>query len=107
MSDQTDQPNVVIIEPPHDFFDNLCSNLLMSKPGENDHVVNIGVIDTIANCPTHPHNLVSVSDGQKAVTSRNDAADHLEISIIQLIPPVCFPVFFMRDSQGEIPTYRL
>ena len=92
-SDQTDPPHVVKIETTHDFFDNLCSDPLTSKSGGNDYIVNIGVIHTIADCPTHPHNLVSVSDGQKAVTPRNDATDQLVISIIPLIPPARFQTF--------------
>ena len=87
LSDQTDPPHVVTAELAHDFFDNPCSDSLMPKSGGNGHVVNVGVIHTIADCPTHPHNFVSFSDGEKAVTPRNDATDQLVISIILLIPP--------------------
>ena len=92
LSDQTDPSHVVTTEMTHDFFDNPCSDPLMSKSGGNDHIMNIGVIYTVADCPTHPHNFVSVSDGQKAVTSRNDATDQFVIAIIPLIPPARFPV---------------
>jgi hypothetical protein len=54
--------------------------------------MNIGVIYTVADCPTHPHNFVSVSDGQKAVTPRNDATDQFVIAIIPLVPPARLPV---------------
>jgi hypothetical protein len=105
-SDQTDPPHVVTIETIHDFFDYICSYPLTSKPGKNDHIVNVGVTHTIADCPTHPENLTSVSDGQKAVTPGNDSTDQLVISIIPLIPPTRFPVqacdllYFLRIGVG-------
>ncbi|MDD4996556.1 MAG: hypothetical protein PHI99_00245 [Syntrophales bacterium] len=63
------------------------SDTLIPTITADDHILNIGVTDTVADCPSHSNNIPFLYRNDKAVTSRNQSGDQTRTFAVARIPP--------------------